>query len=77
MVDDKAYLVVMLVFLDSPLIIQNILKVSEVLVVLVVLIFFLLDLMDIKQKSYPPFWASLYACSQGLFPLESMVWTSY
>jgi hypothetical protein len=45
MVDDKAYLVGMVVYLDPPLAIQNILKVLKVLVVLVVLIFLLLDLM--------------------------------
>jgi hypothetical protein len=51
MVDDKAYLVVMMVYLDSPLVIQNILKVLEVLTVLMVLNFLLLDLMAIQQKS--------------------------
>jgi hypothetical protein len=61
MADDKAYLVVMVVYLDSSLAIQNILKVLEVLVVLVGLSLLLLDLMVVNEKSYPPFWASLYA----------------
>jgi hypothetical protein len=48
MIDDMAYLVVMVVYLDLSLAIQNILKVRDVLVVLVVLVgisFLLLDLM--------------------------------
>ncbi len=48
MANDKVYLVVMVAYLDSPLVIQNILEVLEVLVVLVVLVdlnYFLLDLM--------------------------------
>ncbi len=67
MVNNKAYLVVMAICLDPRLVIQNILK------VLVVLIRLLLDLITIQQKSCPPFWASLYACSQSLFPLEFVV----
>jgi hypothetical protein len=57
MVDDKAYLVVMMVYLNSPLVIQNILKVLEVLAVLMVMILLLLllDLMVVQQKSCPPF----------------------
>jgi hypothetical protein len=55
MVDDKAYLVIMVVYLDSPLVIRNILKVLEVLLFLVVLILLLMDLMVVQQKSYPPF----------------------
>ncbi len=73
MVDDKACLVVMVVCLDSPLIIQNILKVMEVLVGLILL----LDLMANQQKNNSPLWASPYAHSQGLFPLEYVVYTSY
>ncbi len=77
MVNDTTYLVVMVVCLDSPLVIQDILKVLKVSVFLVVLIFFFLDLMVVQQKSCPPLWASLYAYSQGLFPLEFVVLTSY
>jgi hypothetical protein len=44
-VDDKVCLVVMVAYLDSPLAIQNILEVLEVLVVLVDLGHLLLDLM--------------------------------
>ncbi len=53
MVDDKACLVVMVVYLDSSLIIQNILKgmeVMEVIVFLMGLSFLLLDLMAIQQN---------------------------
>jgi hypothetical protein len=44
MVDNKAYLVVMVAYLDSPLAIQNTLEVLEILVVLVGLSRLLLDL---------------------------------
>jgi hypothetical protein len=47
MVNNKAYLVVMVVYLDSPLVIQNILKVLKILVVLMLLILLLLDLIVI------------------------------
>jgi hypothetical protein len=43
-VDDNAYLAIMVVYLDSSLAIQNSLKVLEVLVIMVLL---LLDLMDV------------------------------
>jgi hypothetical protein len=46
-VKDKAYLVVMVVYLDSPLVTQNILKVLEVLVGLILL---LLDLMLVNKN---------------------------
>jgi hypothetical protein len=54
MANDKAYLVVMVVYLDSLIAIQNILKVLEVLVVLVGLSLMLLDLMVVQKKSCPP-----------------------
>jgi len=71
MVDNKACLVVMVAYLDLPLLIQNILE------VLVGLIHLFLDLMADQQKLCSPLWASLHAHSQALFPLEFMVWTSY
>jgi hypothetical protein len=43
--DDKVCLVVMVAYLDSPLVIQNMLEVLEVLVVLLDLNHLLLDLM--------------------------------
>jgi hypothetical protein len=49
--DDKAYLVVMVAYIDSPLAIQNILKILEVLVGLIHL---LLDLMANQQKLFSP-----------------------
>jgi hypothetical protein len=44
MVNDKVYVVVMVVYLDPSLTIQNILKVLKVMVVLILLF---LDLMDV------------------------------
>jgi hypothetical protein len=67
----------MVVYLNSSLEIQNILKVLEVLVVLVVMVglsLLLLDLMVVQQKSCPPFWAFMYAHSQVVSELG--VWTS-
>jgi hypothetical protein len=57
MANNKAFLAVMVIYLDSSLAIQNIPKVLEVLVVMVVLVglsLLLLDLMVVQQKSCPP-----------------------
>jgi hypothetical protein len=66
MVNDKAYLVVMVVCLDSSLAIQNILKVFEVLVVSVGLSLFLLDIMAMEQRSCPPL-LGIFVCTLTSF----------
>jgi len=71
MVDNKVSLVVMVAYLDAPLVIKNILEVLEVLVDLNRLLF---DLMANEKKLCSPPEAYFHANSPILFPLEFVVW---